>query len=103
MYITTKSTKNLIPYCGLNTKLELALMSNNLYRINGPAGTQLSEEIVEIYHCGTSATGWLNGTHPTVFNEIVDRNVCFHSINGDPCLYQSAVQILNCGEFYLYS
>ena len=73
------------------------------YRIMGPAGTQLPEEIVMPYHCGTSFTGWLNGTHPTVFNEIVDRNVCFHSINGDPCLYQSAVQILNCGEFYLYS
>ena len=79
-----------------------ALINLNLYRINGPAGTKLPEEIIESYHCGTSSTGWLNGTHPTVFNEIVDRNVCFQSIYGDPCLYQSPVQILNCGEFYLY-
>ena len=35
----------------------------------GPAGTQLSEGIVDTYHCGTSATGWLNGTHPTILGK----------------------------------
>ena len=72
------------------------------YRIMGPAGTQLPEEIVEMYHCGTSATGWLNGTHRIVFNEIVDRQVCF-SIHEEPCRYQSAIQVLNCGDFFLYN
>ena len=49
----------------------------------GPAATQLPEEIVEMYHCRTSETGQLNGTHPTDFNEIVDQQVCFYSIYED--------------------
>ena len=30
------------------------------------------------YRCGTHATGWLNGGHPTVADVRASRQVCFH-------------------------
>ena len=44
--------------------------------------------------------GWLNGLHPEVIGEIVDLQVCF-KVNRD-CDYHNLVQVMNCGEFYLY-
>ena len=44
--------------------------------------------------------GWLNGPHPEVIGEIVDLQVCF-KVNRD-CDYHNLVQVINCGDFYLY-
>ena len=74
------------------------------YRMMGKAGTQLPEHDVEPRHCGTFATGWLSGIHPTAVGEIVDRTVCFHSSGiDDSCRYQTQIQVINCGNFYLYN
>ena len=75
------------------------------YKMEGPAGTKLPEEIIADQHCGTYATGWLNGDHPTTLNEIVDREVCFSYQNGsqNPCPRKTQIQIINCGDFYLYN
>ena len=43
------------------------------YQIKNPAGTQLSEEVVEPYHCSTSGTGWLNGPHPEILGQTVGK------------------------------
>merc|ERR1711935_166193 len=48
------------------------------YKIEGDAGTRIPEEIVPKNHCNTSASGWLNGRHPTIIGETVQRTVCFN-------------------------
>ena len=43
------------------------------YQIKKPAGIQLPEEVVEPYHCSTSATGWLNGPHPDILGQTIGK------------------------------
>ena len=38
-------------------------------------GTQIPEEFVDPYSCGTAAPGYLNGTHPSSVGELKDVNV----------------------------
>ena len=38
------------------------------YRITGGAGTKLADFVVAIQRCGTDASGWMSGGHPTVFS-----------------------------------
>ena len=45
--------------------------------MSGDAGTRMPEYQINIYHCGTTFSGWLNGKHPTENGLIVDRQVCF--------------------------
>merc|ERR1712241_1392354 len=71
------------------------------YRMKNPAGLQLSEEPIEPYHCGTSATGWLNGPHPTTLGETVGMQVCFNGGGGE-CQWITSIQVKNCGNFFLY-
>ena len=72
--------------------------------MEGPAGTKLPEKIIEYNHCGSDHPGWLNGSHPTTLNAIVDREVCFRFGSGpsNSCHNQNQIQIRNCGDFYLY-
>ena len=71
------------------------------YRMKNPAGLQLSEEPIEPYHCGTSATGWLNGPHPTQLGQTVGMQVCFNG-GGSECQWITSIQVKNCGNFFLY-
>ena len=73
---------------------------NIWYRFQEPAGTQMANSVVPKGHCGTEASGWLNGTHPAVLGENVIRQVCF-SYDGD-CWRSTDVEIKNCGLYYLY-
>ena len=77
------------------------------YRFVEPAGTQLADSIVPHSHCGTSATGWLNGTHPTNLGENVIRNVCFSYVDSPSleinyCWKNIDVEIRKCEGFFLY-
>ena len=74
--------------------------SDSWYRFQEPAGTQLADSIVPKNHCGTHATGWLNGTHPAVLGENVIRQVCFNW--NKSCDWNTNVEIKNCGGYYLY-
>merc|ERR1719270_412181 len=71
------------------------------YRMKSPAGLQLPEGSVVPYHCGTSATGWLNGSHPNNLGDTVDMEVCFNG-GSDKCQWMVSIQVKNCGHFYLY-
>ena len=71
------------------------------YRFQEPAGTQLADSIVPKEHCGTHATGWLNGTHPAGLGETAIQQVCFNWA-GNSCWQNTDVEIKNCGGYYLY-
>ena len=75
--------------------------ADSWYRFEEPAGTQMADSIVPKHHCGTYATGWLNGAHPAVLGENVIRQVCFNW-DSNSCYWNTNVEIKNCGRFYLY-
>jgi hypothetical protein len=53
------------------------------------------------WRCGTHATGWLNGTHPTVADGKVTRKVCY-SYSGNCCYWSNNIEVVNCGQYYVY-
>ena len=53
------------------------------------------------HFCGTAASAWLNGAHPTTLGENVIRTVC-QSWGDNSCYASTDVEIKKCSEFYLY-
>ena len=51
--------------------------------------------------CNTYATGWLNGTHPTVADGQVSRQVCFHG-RSNCCNWSTNIKVRNCSSYYVY-
>ena len=66
-----------------------------------PAGTTIPEKPVEMDHCNTFVTGWLNGHHPTTAGETINSKVCFTS-GENSCKYQTPILIKHCTSYYLY-
>ena len=67
--------------------------------------SKITEDIVYGNHCNAQAAGWLNGTHPTLIGQTVQREVCF-SYGNDPndiCALSTDIYIRNCGEYFLYN
>ena len=64
-------------------------------------GGQMPKTCPPIHRCGTSAPGWLKGSHPTAVGQSSKETVCFHW-NNDCCHWQVTVDITNCGGFYVY-
>ena len=75
------------------------------YRITGQAGTKIVDDPVDYYHCGTRATGWLSGGHPSPGEGVVTRKVCFvYSLPNDDCNWEADVDVLNCNNaYYVYN
>ena len=58
---------------------------------------------VATHRCGTHATGWLNGAHPTVEEGKVTRKVCFNWSSYGCCTWSIHIEVLNCsGGYFLY-
>ena len=70
------------------------------YRITGEAGTKLADSRVDPYRCGTSATGWLTGGHPTVAQGEVARTVKFEWTDGKE--WKAYIKVINCNSHFLY-
>ena len=51
--------------------------------------------------CGTHATGWMNGAHPTVAQGKVTRKVCY-SWDSNCCNWSNNIEVVNCGQYYVY-
>ena len=77
------------------------------YRMMAPAGTRLVEQSVGSHHCGTYATGWLEGSHSGIgVGQTVERKVCFDSLRGSgSCAkypqWNFDIKIRNCGNFFI--
>ena len=71
------------------------------YRLSNAIGGRMPECCPPTNRCGTAATGWLNGDHPSTVGEEVERKVCFHF--SDCCEEPSAtVKVVNCGSYFVY-
>ena len=71
------------------------------FRFERSAGTRMPTSCPPINRCGTHATGWLNGGHPTVADGQVSRQVCFHWTLGC-CYWSTNIKVRNCGSYYVY-
>ena len=60
---------------------------------------------MDMNHCNAAAAGWLNGRHPEILGETVQREVCFHYTEnwGGSCAWSTDIQILHCGNYFLYN
>lgn len=71
------------------------------YRFEGAAGTRMPTSCPPASRCNTNVPGWLNGSHPTVADGRVTRQVCFHWSSN--CCYRTTnIQVRNCSSFYVY-
>ncbi|XP_078369964.1 uncharacterized protein LOC144653747 isoform X2 [Oculina patagonica] len=77
------------------------LSTPDWYRFMGAAGDQIPDQCVAMRRCGTHATGWLNGAHPTVDEGVVTRRVCYHWSN-NCCRWSNNIKVKNCGSFFVY-
>ena len=99
-YRTLSEADRVQSYKGVPSKCDSALVKA-WYRFTGSAGNKMADTLVPKYHCGTSATGYLTGGHPTVGQGAVSRRVCFHWSDND-CLWSNDIRVRNCGAFYVY-
>jgi len=72
------------------------------YRFLSPAGTRIAEQAPGVYYCGSSASGWMQGSHPTSLGETVTRTVCFQGSSSYPCWQSTEIKVRNCGQYFLY-
>ena len=71
------------------------------YRFGGGAGLKMPSSCLLKNRCGTSATGWMNGAHPTVADGKVTRKVCYNW-DGNCCRWSNNIEVVNCGQYYVY-
>ena len=88
-----------ITYGNQNTVCDRGI--HGRYRFEGAAGTRMPTSCPPKHRCNTHASGWLNGTHPTVADGQVTRTVCFHW-GSDCCNWSNSVKVTNCGGYYVY-
>ena len=65
-------------------------------------GGAMPEKCTFQYYCGTYASGWLKGSHPNVIGQKISRTVCF-SYSSNCCHEQTSVEVINCGQYYIYN
>ena len=78
--------------------------SNQWYRFQAPAGNKMPDKPPSLsgFKCGTAATGYLTGGHPTKAGQVVSRKVCF-SYQRYKCLWNTKnVKVTHCGAFFVY-
>ncbi|XP_068103344.1 uromodulin-like [Hyperolius riggenbachi] len=72
------------------------------YRFKGAYDQQIPENCVSGYSCGTEKPMWMNGSHPSLSDGIVNRTACA-SWNGDCCYWSNTISVKMCpGGFYVY-
>ena len=70
------------------------------YRFQGAAGTRMPTSCPPRDRCSTHGTGWLNGSHPTVADGKVSKQVCFSLTSC--CSLTTHIQVRNCCSYYVY-
>lgn len=69
-------------------------------RFTGAPGSALANGAVPVNRCGTTMSGYYNGTLPSV-GATVQGTVCFAS-NANTCFNPTTISVTNCNGFYIY-
>ena len=73
------------------------------YRFTMPAGTRIPESSPGKLHCGSWATGWLSGVHPTSPGASNNNaKYCFDNGDGNDCHWSTQGKVTNCGSYFVY-
>ena len=75
---------------------------NGWYRFQGAAGTKMVTTGPPRDRFDAYYPIWLSGSHPTVAEGKVTRNVCINKL-GDCCYDLLFIQLKNCGSYYIYN
>ncbi|XP_078055451.1 uncharacterized protein LOC144480175 [Mustelus asterias] len=86
--------------CANKWKCDLHLCEG-WYRFKSSGGWKIPETVVPVHRCSTAATGWLNGSHPTVEQGEVNMTVCFNW-DGNYCNWDREIKIKNCSSYFVY-
>ncbi|KAL9961298.1 hypothetical protein ACROYT_G030210 [Oculina patagonica] len=100
-YQNLTSADRKITYSNSTNSLCDSELGPGWFRFQGSASTRMPTSCPPESKCGTDATGWLNGGHPTVADGKATRQVCFHWIS-NCCWSSTNIQVRNCGPFYVY-
>ena len=69
------------------------------YRFQGDAADQIPEKCVLKWRRGC----WLDGTHPKIADDVVNRKLCFSCpTNRCTCIWSNNINVKNCSSFYVY-
>ena len=71
------------------------------FRFEGSAGTRMPTPCPPYDRCDTDATTWINGSHITVADGQVSRQVCFHWTSSC-CEWSTNIKVRNCGSYFVY-
>ena len=86
-------------YVTVNQKCDNTL--NGWYRFEGAAGTKMVTTCPPTDRCDAAFPIWLNGSHPTVAEGKVTRNVCINK--HACCAIFFPIQVKNCRSYYIYN
>ena len=89
------------PYQPVTVKCDKKTLTDGWYRFTGSAGNKMPTTCIPSNKCGTHASGWLNGTNPTIQDGAVSRKVCFHWLK-NCCNWNTVIQVRNCGAYFVY-
>ena len=70
------------------------------HRFRRAAGKKMATKSPGFKNCGADYPAWLNGTHPTVAEGTVRRNVCINKFT--ECSLKTIVDVKNCTYYYIY-
>jgi hypothetical protein len=70
-------------------------------RFEGSGGTMIPTSSPGKNHCGSLATGWFNGTLPTLFGTMVNGSACFTADGFDCSLSHEISIVYYTGGFYV--
>ncbi|MGH0114609.1 UNVERIFIED_CONTAM: hypothetical protein FKN15_031094 [Acipenser sinensis] len=90
----------------INNSLGTAMCDSHVngewYRFTGMAGDAMPTFCISENHCGTHAPVWMNGSHPSEADGIVQVQACA-SFNDNCCLWNTTVDVKACpGGYYVY-
>ena len=68
------------------------------YKFVDPAGTKIATSPPKWKHCGTSATGWMDDSHPTEVGQTKTVRFCFNFFDSVTCKWNSTGEVTKCGE-----
>lgn len=71
------------------------------YRLQGVVADRIKDKCDSKGHYGVEYQGWLRGSHPTVTEGAVTRQVCF-SGSKSCCPWKNLIKVKNCSSYYVY-
>ena len=105
-YITIDDPRRSTAYNSSSANLcdRYALQDNAWYRFSSSAGGEIPTIIPKLGSCGTTAPIWMKGSHPSVEEGTVTRQVCAFVAFQLPigCGTSYNIGVRNCSGFYIY-